>query len=176
MCTFSDIGDDSLVTEALCGEDLVEHAIWLSSGKKLPERLSDRPTISPSGVALCANVFLAGSQSFSGIGIGSVIGTYIEPPQIGEGEWSQSRSSYHNSGISTGSSNSSSSPVRVDSMVLEGCYVPPMYHDSALVALTSTRGTRAAALTELDSALEKFVIRGTEVTLSQLKAVMKDKE
>ncbi len=164
----------------------MEHAIWLSKGKALPDRLADRPYVTPEGTVISARVYLkkkkcddSNERLGKEVNLPPVVLTYKEPSaEAAEGEWDRKNLGRDSKSASSGRTSSSihgHSPVRVNSVVFEGCRVKDVDEDSALAILTSKRASRFAAMSALSESLEKFVIRGVDVTLPLLRSLIRDK-
>ena len=67
------------ITEQVSGEDLVEHMLWVASGKPLPQRLISNPFIEPKGWAIESRVYAEDPHRGFLPSIGPLI-TYREPP------------------------------------------------------------------------------------------------
>lgn len=139
------------ITELITGEDLVEHMLWIASGKALPERLTKQQCLTFSGSAIESRVYAEDPTRKFLPSIGPLI-TYKEPTIFATPEGT----------------------VRIDTGVYEGGVIS-MHYDPMIAKLCTHAPTRPQAIALMEDALDQYVVQGLGNNISFLRSVMRNK-
>lgn len=138
------------VTEEVSGEDLVEHMLWIGSGKPLPQKFIDNPSIPFNGWSIESRVY-AEDPFRKFLPSTGPLATYKEPPVFRGDE-----------GV-----------VRIDTGVFEGAEIS-MYYDPMICKLVTWAPERDTAIALQEDALDKYVVRGLGNNIPFLRSVYRN--
>jgi len=150
------------------GEDLVEHMLWVASGKPLPDRFIKNPFVESKGWSFESRVYAEDPIRNFLPSIGPLI-TYHEPESTvsGGNSFRDAQAVYDASPDGT--------VVRVDSGVYEGGEIS-MYYDPMISKLITHGPDRPSALRAMARALDEYIIAGLGNNLSFLRSVVRNEK
>lgn len=138
------------ITELVSGEDLVEHMLWIASGKPLPERLTKVQCLPYNGSAIECRVYAEDPTRNFLPSIGPLI-NYKEPKTYA----------------------SNKGTVRIDTGVFEGGIIS-MHYDPMISKLCTWAPNRKDSIALMEDALDNYVIQGLGNNLTFLRSIMRN--
>eukprot|EP01038_Epipyxis_sp_PR26KG_P007590 gene7590-10339_t len=140
------------ITELVSGEDLVEHMLWIASGKPLPKRLTDLQCLPFKGSAIESRVYAEDPLRNFLPAIGPLV-TYKEPKLF----------------------STPTTAVRIDTGVFEGGSIS-MHYDPMIAKLCTYAPFRGDAIALMEDALSQYVVQGLGNNITFLQSVYRNEK
>jgi len=165
------------ITELVSGEDLVEHMLWIASGKPLPDRLlgvnsegdKKKGKLDPKGWAIECRVYAEDPLRNFLPCIGP-LSTYIEPIRTTP---HHPNAENHNDGEQHEHHNPKDVTVRIDTGVREGDSIS-MFYDPMISKLVTHSPSRRQTVAAMETALDQYYISGLVNNLAFCRSIMRN--